>query len=369
MLPNKVGWHDARRARIRYAHPEVRELYGPDGRTQLAALGVVGAHFFVARALRGAALGPWLGATLVVGPTLAHALGVLIHEATHNLVAKGTRANKAWGLFLNLPLGAPAAVDFRAQHLLHHRHLGEVDPATGQDTQAPTTPEDDWVGSSTFRKLLSFTAGRFYWKGRPSGEVPFDAWKVANWVTSFGAIGLVGATWGAAPALYLLTSSLLAFGPHTFGARRLSEHLPVRDEQPTNSYYGPLNLVSFNVGYHVEHHDFPNIAWTRVKRLRELASEEYDSLFAFHSWTRLILDYFVDERYRVRHYVGLGEPLGEAAVASGSGSAGEGFHAPGGSSSRVEEEGACDEPTEACPRTESGFFESRDSGKNSPHAA
>lgn len=314
MASEEVAWHDKRRARIRRDHPEVRELYGHDARTQLAVVALVGAQFGIARSLMRASLGPWLGATLVVGPTLAHALGVLIHEAAHNLVAKETPANKAWGIFLNLPLGAPAAMEFRGQHLLHHRHLAEVDPVSGKDTQAPTLAEDAWVGSSPWRKVLSFTAGRFYWGGRPAGKVPFDGWMLANWVTAFGAITLVGVTWGTAPTLYLLCSSLLAFGPHTFGARRLSEHLPVRRGQPTNSYYGPLNAVSFDVGYHVEHHDFPNIAWTRLRKLRALGKREYEELFAFTSWTKLIIGYFTDARYRVRHYVGMSEALGESVV-------------------------------------------------------
>ena len=314
MASEEVAWHDKRRAKIRKDHPEVRELYGHDARTQLAMVAVTIAHFGIARSLARATLGPWLGATLIVGPTVAHALGVLIHEASHNLVAKETPVNKAWGLFLNLPLGAPAAMEFRAQHLLHHRHLAEVDAATGKDTQAPTMAEDAWVGTSPLRKLASFTLGRFYWQGRPASKVPFDGWMLANWLTSFGAIALVGATWGAAPTLYLLCSSLLAFGPHTFGARRLSEHLPVRQGQPTNSYYGPLNAVSFNVGYHVEHHDFPNIAWTRLNKLRTVATDEYDELFAFTSWTKLITSYLTDARYRVRHYVGMADALGERVV-------------------------------------------------------
>lgn len=356
MVPEEVAWHDARQGRIRKAHPEVRELYGYDARTQLAAVGTVGAHFVVARALQGASVGPWLGATVLIGPTLAHAIGVLIHEATHNLMAKSPKVNQGWLLFLNLPLGAPAAVDFRAQHLLHHRYLGDVDPEEGKDTQAPTLEEDAWVGDSTWRKLLSFTAGRFHWKGRPAAAVPFDALRIANWMTSFGAIGCVGLLWGAQPALYLLCSSLLAFGPHTFGARRLSEHFPVQQGQPTNSYYGPLNWVSYNVGYHVEHHDFPNIPWTRVKRLKQLAREEYDDLFAFDSWTRLIVDYFRDTRYRVRHYIGLGEPVGASAVLSGR----------LGGELRGD---ALDSALAERDRPESGFFDRHDDGHSSPHAA
>jgi sphingolipid delta-4 desaturase len=314
MASDEVAWHDLRRARIRKNHPEVRELYGHDARTQLASVGLVLGQFGIARSLARATLGPWLGTTLIVGPTLAHGLGVLIHEAAHNLVAKETPANKAWSLFLNLPLGAPAAMEFRGQHLLHHRHLGDVDPVSGKDTQAPTQAEDAWVGTSRWRKLVSFTLGRFYWPNRPANKVPFDSWMLANWVTSFGAIALVGASWGGAPTLYLLCSSLLAFGPHAFGARRLSEHMPVRPGQPTNSYYGMLNAVSFNVGYHVEHHDFPNIPWMRLRKLRDLTPDEYETLFAFDSWTKLITSYLTDARYRVRHYIGMAEALDEWVV-------------------------------------------------------
>lgn len=357
MVPEEVAWHDARQSRIRRAHPEVRDLFGHDPITQLACLGTVGAHFAVAAALRGASVLPWLGATLVIGPTLAHAIGVLIHETSHNLVARSTTANKAWSIFLNLPLGAPAAIDFRAQHLLHHRHLGEGGAEESRDTQSPTVEEDRWVGTSSWRKVLSFTLGRFYWKGRPANAVPFDRYRIINWVTSFGAITAVGVFWRAGPTLYLLCSSLLAFGPHTFGARRLSEHLPVMPGQPTNSYYGPLNWVSFNVGYHVEHHDFPNIPWTRVKKLRRLAPEAYSGLFAFRSWTRLIVDYFLDQRYRVSHYVGLGgAALGEAAVRSG----------------RLEGSSEVFPDFEGRPgavRPESGFFEAESERKSSSHAA
>ena len=105
--------------------------------------------------------------------------------------------------------------------------------------------------------------------------------------------------------------ALLAFGPHPLGARRLSEHFAALANQPSVSYYGPLNAVSFDVGYHVEHHDFPAIPWPRLRALRRLAHEEYDGLFALPSWTRLLLSHFFDRRYHLDQYVGFGVVLGD----------------------------------------------------------
>lgn len=64
----------------------------------------------------------------------------------------------------------------------------------------------------------------------------------------------------------------------------------------TCSYYGPLNLITFNVGYHVEHHDFPSIPGTRLPQVRKIAPEYYDSLCHHTSWTQAIFTYIVDPR-------------------------------------------------------------------------
>jgi len=269
----------------------------------------------LAVALRDASWLTAVAVTLTLGTTVAHALGVLIHECTHNLVARGSRTNKLWMLLANVPLLAPAAIGFRAQHLLHHRFLGEVD---GRDTQAPTRAEIAFTGASAARKLASFTFGRFFYESRPANRVPRDVFLVLNWVVQ--ALTAVGVLWVAGPRgfCFLLFSGLLAFGPHPFGARRLSEHFAMHADQPTVSYYGPLNRVSFDVGYHVEHHDFPGIPWPRVRALRRIAREEYDDLFAFRSWTRLLVAHVLDRNYRVEHYWGFGSVLGLASARGSS---------------------------------------------------
>jgi hypothetical protein len=59
---------------------------------------------------------------------------------------------------------------------------------------------------------------------------------------------------GWPPLKYLIVSSIFAIGLHPLGARWIPGHRS-RHGQETYSYYGPLNKVSFNVGYHNEHHD------------------------------------------------------------------------------------------------------------------
>jgi sphingolipid delta-4 desaturase len=64
--------------------------------------------------------------------------------------------------------------------------------------------------------------------------------------------------------------------------------------QETYSYYGTLNGVSFNVGYHNEHHDFPSIPWNRLPELKKMAPSYYDSLKSHQSWTKLFFRFLFD---------------------------------------------------------------------------
>ena len=66
--------------------------------------------------------------------------------------------------------------------------------------------------------------------------------------------------------------------------------------QETYSYYGPFNIIAFNVGYHNEHHDLPSVPWNHLRAIRSGAPEMYNSLVHHTSWTRLLLKFVFDPR-------------------------------------------------------------------------
>ena len=52
--------------------------------------------------------------------------------------------------------------------------------------------------------------------------------------------------------------------------------------------------MTFNVGYHNEHHDFPSVPWTRLPQIRAIAPEYYVELKSYVSWTRLLFQFLFD---------------------------------------------------------------------------
>jgi sphingolipid delta-4 desaturase len=125
----------------------------------------------------------------------------------------------------------------------------------------------------------------------------WSRWIFANLVISLAYDVAIVYFFGWAGFTYLLLSFFFSVGLHPVGARWIQEHYTNDPEQETYSYYGPINRLCLNMGYHNEHHDFPTIPWNNLPKLRALAPEFYDTLKCHRSWSRLLVQFIFDKRY------------------------------------------------------------------------
>jgi len=277
------------------AHPEVRALFGPLPSTAWFVFGLVAVQVLAAVALRSAPLWALLLSAYAFGAFADHALWTLIHDCTHNLVFRRSRDNALLQIIANLPIVFPAAISFRKYHLLHHRFQGDLE----LDADLASPIEARLVGNSSWRKalwLLSFFAWQAARVSRLKRIKMWDRWYAANLAVQLAFVAVLWGAAGGRSVLYLALSSIFAIGLHPVGARWIQEHYLTHPDQETFSYYGPLNRVAFNVGYHNEHHDLMMVPWLRLPKVRAAAPEFYERLHSHRSWSRLLLRFIFDPR-------------------------------------------------------------------------
>jgi len=286
--------HRGRRQKILEAHPEVTKLFGYRRRTFLIVLGVVAVQMGIAVLLIHQ---PWwvvLIAAYTIGAIMNHMLYVLVHDATHNLIFKTTNANKWAAIVACLPQFFPGTIAFRRFHLLHHRFQGEMD----NDADLAGPVEARIVGRSSIMKslwmLFFFLVEGVVRPFRLKHIKWIDRWSIINLFAQIAFVGGMFLLSGFAGITYLALATIFGIGLHPLGARWIQEHYLFKEGQETYSYYGPANIINLNVGYHNEHHDFMNIPWMNLPKLKKLAPEFYDNLHCHTSYTRLLFRFLFD---------------------------------------------------------------------------
>ncbi len=291
--------HRLRRREILRAHPEIARLTGYDRRTIGVTVAVVLTQLGLAAALQWLTAGRPLAvraggsllAALSVGAVLTHWLAMSMHEATHNLAARTREQNVGVGLLANLPMVVPAAMTFRRYHLTHHTQLGVLE----RDTDLPHRLEAQCIGNRGPLKAL-WWAGYFFVyivRGATFARFP-NRLELLNLGLMVGVDAALLRWLGPTALLYLTLSLVIAHGLHPVAAHFLHEHYVFATGQETYSYYGPLNRVTFNVGYHVEHHDFMNVPGWRLPELHALARPYYARLASHRSWTGVLWRFITD---------------------------------------------------------------------------
>ena len=186
-------------------------------------------------------------------------------------------------MFINLITGVPAYVMFKKYHIDHHKMQGW----DAIDTDIPSWLETVIFVNTPLKALWCFLQP-FMYGLRPLFVNPKAPcmYAVLNNVSVIAFDVLVWQVLGRKAALYLILGTLLGMGLHPVAGHFIAEHYMFVEGQETYSYYGPLNAVAFNVGFHNEHHDFPFIPGSRLPKLKALAPEFYDNLSTHSSWTK-----------------------------------------------------------------------------------
>ncbi|MFO1090481.1 MAG: fatty acid desaturase [Hyphomicrobiales bacterium] len=280
--------HRTRAKQILKAHPEVRKLISRNPWTLAVIVGVTALQFLIAWLVKDQ---PWWVIVLVaffIGAFANHSLFVMIHEATHRLIFKSLWANRLAGILCNFAQLAPSFTPFERAHLRHHTYLG----VEHYDADLPPDWEIKLFNRSAFGRAMWILSMPLLQSLRPlfikeGNEV--DGWHVANTLAVIVVGVLTWWAWGWGAVGYLLISTFFSVGGlHPVSARWIQEHYMIEDDQETYSYYGPINLLDLNMGYHNEHHDLPTVPWNKLPDLKRLAPEFYDPLRHHTSYTKLL---------------------------------------------------------------------------------
>lgn len=286
--------HRNRTKEILRKHPHIRKLIGKNPLTIFAIIGLVAFQVALAWLLSAQSWVAVIAAAYLLGAFADHALFVMIHECAHKLLFKKPGANRLAGILANIPQLFPSSISFERYHIKHHSFQGVHE----LDADLPNKWEAKLINNYFIGKiiwLLFYPVFQIFRINRLKEIKPFDGWVALNWGVQIAFILVITFFLGPKAILYLLFSFFFSIGLHPLGARWVQEHYLTYGEQETYSYYGPLNTVAFNVGFHNEHHDFPSVPWNRLPRIRKGAPSFYNTLYYHTSWTKLFFRFIFDK--------------------------------------------------------------------------
>jgi beta-carotene/zeaxanthin 4-ketolase len=194
----------------------------------------------------------WLVLLVLLRSVLQTGLFIVGHDAMHRLlVPSAPLLNDRCGAAVLALYAALPYQRCRHQHGLHHRDPG-----------GPCDPDVHRAGASSLPAWYGQFMARYLSWGQMA--LLLSGWGLLAWASSIPAVLLMC-------TLPLLLSSLQLFVVGTY--------LPHRAQRPAGSFPEVISLnlpewlsllACFHFGYHLEHHQCPDLAWHQLPRQRRL---------------------------------------------------------------------------------------------------
>jgi sphingolipid delta-4 desaturase len=121
------------------------------------------------------------------------------------------------------------------------------------DTDVPTRLEV-FLFSSCIGKFIFLLIMPFLYSFRPLFILPkpIHLLEIVNFILVLGFDGIMFYFFGVKTVSYFILSTFLGLSIHPLSGHFIAEHYIFKEGYETYSYYGPLNAITYNVGYHTE---------------------------------------------------------------------------------------------------------------------
>lgn len=158
--------------------------------------------------------------------------------------------------------------------------------------------EAEMINTKT-KKIMYYLSIVYVYALRPLFfyPLPVNRYEIVNYIVIIGYDVLIYVFMGPTVLAYILICSYLSIGPHPTALHIIAEHYEFVHALETYDYIGWMNILTLNMGYHQEHHDFPTIPWYNLPKLRAMAPEFYEHLPHHTSYFQMLYKFIMDDNF------------------------------------------------------------------------